>query len=159
MEEAIKTQLHKSAALARLEASEKKNFNSIDLQVLFARQAMFVSTGENSLFVRIAGTEPSMGKVLIIKNTNNPSNLQIKTDENLLQSSVDVGVFFVSKGEIAVTADRSFQPLNDLDSTKAETFVRLPSRDPDEVVLDGRLFRQTGTVCIQGQNIFIVLAE
>ena len=92
VEEAIKTQLHKSAALARLKTSEIGNFNSIDQQVLFARQAMFVSTGENSLSMRIAGMEPSMGKVLIIKNTNNPNYLQIRTDENLLQSSVDGGV-------------------------------------------------------------------
>ena len=158
MEEAIKSQLHNSPALARLEACAIENFKSIDQQVLFAKQAMFVSARENPLFVRIVGTEPSTGKVLIIKNTNNPNSLQIKADENFTQSSVDAGVFFVSNGEIVVTADRSFQPLNDLNS-KAETLVRLPSKDPDEVVLDSRLFRQTGTVCVQGQGIFIVLTE
>ncbi len=120
MEEAIETNLHKSQALARLEASAIEDFNSIDLQVLFAGQAIFASSGENSLFVRIAGIEPSSGKVLTIRNTNNPNSLQIKADGNLLQSSVDVGVFFVSKGEIIVSANRIFQPLNDLDSIEAE---------------------------------------
>ncbi|MCJ7445940.1 MAG: hypothetical protein MUO26_15705 [Methanotrichaceae archaeon] len=158
-EETSKAQLQKSQAAARLEVSASKEFKLIDQRVFSARQVMFVSADEKPLYIRIAGAEPLMGKVLTIKNTKNPNSLQVKADECLLQSKVDNNVFFAPKGEIVVTADRSFKPLENLDSTKTETLVRLPSKDPDKVVLDGRVFLQTGTVCVQGQGLFVVLGD
>lgn len=158
-EETPKAQLQKSQATARLEASASKKFKLMDQRVFSARQVMFVSTDEKPLHIRIAGAKPLIGKVLTIKNTKNPNSLQIKADESLLQSEVDDNIFFAPKGEIVITADRSFPPLENLDSANTETLARLPSKDPDEVVLDGRVFLQTGTVCVQGQGLFVVIGE
>ena len=149
--------LQQSPATERLEVCLGKEFKFVDQRMFFARQVMLVCADEKPLHIRIAGAEPLIGKVLTIENIANPNNLQITADEGTLQSEIDADVLYVPKGEIVVTADRSFQPLQHLDSTKKETLVRLPSKDPDKVILDGRVFLQTGTVCVQGQGMFIIL--
>jgi hypothetical protein len=155
------SQLQQDPATARLEATLGKEFKFVDQRVFSARRVTLVGASEKPLHIRIAGAKPSTGKVLMIENTANPNNLQITAEEGILQSEVDAGVLFVPKGETVITADRTFQPLQDLDSAKKETLVRLPSKDPDKVTMDGRVFLQTGTVCVQGQEqgMFIVLGE
>jgi hypothetical protein len=156
-EHILSYRLKQSPATERLTASLVKDFKFVDQRMFFARQVMLVCADKKPLHVRIAGAKPLIGNMLTVENIVNPNNLQIASDEGVLQSEIDADILYVPEGEIVITADRSFQPLQHLDSAKKEILARLPSKDPDRVILDDCIFLQTGTVCIQGQSIFVIL--
>lgn len=135
-------------------------FNPVTLGTVTARRAVFIAGGEEPLTVRISGlAEPIQGRVLSVENTNNPADLQISLMQGsgLLRSNSDKGVLFIPNSETGVSAPRSFKDLEDLEKTKGKVLNRIPKQDPDVVKLDGKVFRQTGSICVRGGAVLLIL--
>lgn len=91
------------------------------------------------------------GIEIVAENITNPQQLDIKieADKGDLQAN-DEKTLFLKKGTIVVTGLKGFQPEQQLKARKELARIPEPvqTRDPDLLTVDGREFRQVGTLRI-----------
>lgn len=119
---------------------EEKNF-----------KARCIEITADFLEVSIGGKDkPVTGKIMKAENTDNPSPLQITVEDGKVTRSENV--LHIPSGVILVTSEKDFEPLRELKMQKG-----LRVRDPDIVKIDGRTYRQVGTLHIRISNAFVSL--
>lgn len=91
-------------------------------------------------------------------NTDNPEDLDVsmRDCQLVMQSAADPDVFYVKGGVTAITGSKHSDLTKDIDQP-ASTLKEIPKRDPDIVEIDGKTFRQTGTVYTQGPLYLVIL--
>lgn len=116
-------------------------------------EARCVDIIADSLEVSIGGKDkPIIGTTLYADNTDNPSPLQITVEDGKVMRSENI--LHIPSGVMSITSEKDFEPLKDLNAQKE---FKLRVRDPDIVKIDGRTFRQVGTLHIKVNNAFVSL--
>lgn len=121
-------------------------------------ESRIIQIKADSIELRIEGKEGVVsGKEMHIENTNNSNPLNIVIEEGIPVISVsDENVLHVSSGDISITSEKDFAPLQELKKKKE---LKKKVRDPDVVRIDGRTYRQTGTLHLRVSNARISLRK
>jgi hypothetical protein len=144
----------------RLATCMDSEFKSSPIRYFGARKVIIAAATGELLSIRISGFGESFrGRQLICSNVDNPENLEVSMAESemVLQSANDPDVLYVKGGETSITGPKYSDVTKDLD-TPSEVLKSLPRKDPDIVQIDNRIYRQTGTVYINGSS-YVVLLE
>ncbi len=101
--------------------------------------------------LKIEGKEGVViGKEMHIENTDNPNHLSIVIEDGEPTISVkDDNVLHIFSGNISITSEKDFEPLRELKKKKE---LKKKVRDPDVVIIEGRTYRQTGTLHLRVSN-------
>lgn len=143
----------------RIKSGISGDFKPVAQTVYQVRELRIVSG--TPMAISIAGFPGVIrGRDIVCRNTENPLDIEatIGQPSTLLQSSSDKGIFFLGSGEIGLSGKREFKALKDLNEKQPEA-VRImpPKSDPDEIVIDGKVSRQVGSVCVKGEAMLVIL--
>lgn len=145
--------------LKRLESSFDSPFASSPLRYFRTRKAVFIAEDTTSLCIKISGFgETFQARQLVCCNIDNPEDLEVSMDscQMLFQSVIDPGILYLKDGTSTISGPKHSVISRELDQ-KARVLQTLPRRDPDVVKIDQRIFRQTGTVCVQSPFYLVIL--
>lgn len=114
-------------------------------------ESRIVQIKADSIELKIEGKEnAATGREMRIENTDNPNPLSIMIEDGVPTISIaDENVLHVSSGDISITSEKDFEPLRELKKKKE---LKRKVRDPDVVRIDGRIYRQTGTLHLRVSN-------
>lgn len=144
----------------RLAACLDFEFRSSPIRYFSARKVIVVSGINELLSIRISGfAETSRGRQVTCCNIANPEDLEVNMAEceMVFQSAKDPEVFYLNGGQTLISGPKYSDVTKDLD-TSAVVMRTLPRKDPDMVLVDNRVYRQTGTVHISGK-FYVVFLE
>lgn len=143
----------------RLESCLDSQFVSCPIRYFRARKAIFIAGASEPLSIRISGFgQPFLAKELICCNTDNPEELEVSVEycDLFFQSAKDPDILYLNEGMTSISGPKRSELDRELDQP-AQLLKALPRRDPDVVQIDGRVFRQTGTVCIRSAFYLVIL--
>jgi hypothetical protein len=143
----------------RLATCIDSEFKSSPIRYFRTRKVIIAAATNELLSIRISGFGESFrGRQLTCRNVDNPENLEVSMAESemVLQSANDPDVLYVKGGETSITGPKYSDVKKDLD-TPSEVLKSLPRKDPDIVQIDNRIYRQTGTVYINGSSYVVIL--
>jgi hypothetical protein len=125
-----------------------EGFNATMQRVFSARRVEIIAPETTE--VRIAGKPDSVvGNNITIENISNPEKLNIRIEADKGDLSAKNGeTLYLEKGTVSISGIKNFPPGDLLKSKKELELKPIPVLDPDLVVVDGKEFRQTGTVRI-----------
>lgn len=143
----------------RLQSCLDSRFASCPIRYFRTRKARFVAADSSPLCIKISGfAEPFQAEQLVCCNITNPEDLEVHifSCEMLSQSATDPGILYLKNGTSTITGPKRSDLSRELDQ-EARVLEALPRRDPDVVKIDQRVFRQTGTVCVQSPVCLVIL--
>lgn len=113
-------------------------------------KAQAVEIDAEQMSVNISGRKnPVIGRHLHSENNKNQNPLEIKiTEGDVFQPVGKSGILVVPEGTISIRSEREFKDLSLFQKREGE-LPQLPIRDPDLTEIDGRTFRQTGTIQVK----------
>ncbi len=113
-------------------------------------EARAVEIYAEQMSANISGRKnPVIGKHLHSENNKNQNPLEIKiTEGDVFQPVGKPEVLVVPEGTISISGQKEFKDLSRFQKKEGE-LPQLPIRDPDLTEIDGRTFRQTGTIQVK----------
>lgn len=125
----------------------------------FKSRAIEISA--EKMIVNISGREmPVEGHVLYSENNKNPNPVEITvTDGLVFQSKKDPRILVIPEGIVEISAKKEIPEQGALYRKKGEIPIVPVVRDPDLTEIDGRTFRQTGTLQVKIVNATIILSD
>lgn len=111
--------------------------------------------------VNISGREaPVEGHVLYSENSKNPNPIEITVTDGLVyRSKEEPKILVIPSGVVEISAKKELPEQMGLYRRKGEIPVVPVVRDPDLTEIDGKTFRQTGTLQVKVANATIVLSD
>lgn len=124
-----------------------ETLGSVEVREYMARA---IEIDAEQMSVSISGRKnPVAGRHLHSENNKNQNPLEIKiTEGNVLQPIGKPEVLVVPEGTISISGEKEFKDLSRFQKKEGE-LPQLPIRDPDLTEIDGRTFRQTGTIQVK----------
>lgn len=134
-----------------------EEFKPTEVREFRARQ---IGITAKKLTLSISGREkPIQGHTLVSQNyPDNPKPLVVTITEGTVLQSRDPRSLFIPEGKITISGEKEFPEIEKLHTTKGE-LRPLPVRDPDLTEINGRTFRQTGTLQIEVRNARVTLSR
>jgi len=131
----------------------EENLIDTDIREFKARKVEI----DGELVVTISGRQdPIKGFHMTSENTRNKYPLEIVVTEGQVFKDVrDPGILYVPSGTMSISGVKEFDELKKFEGKEGE----LPIRDPDITEIDGRIFKQTGTLHLKVKNARILKGD
>lgn len=125
----------------------------------FKTRAIEISAEQ--MTVNISGREaPVEGHFLYSENSKNPNPVEITVTDGLVyRSREDPKILVIPSGVIEISAKKEIPEQMGLYRRKGEIPIVPVVRDPDLTEIDGKTFRQTGTLQVRVTSAAMVLLD
>lgn len=152
--------MNRQTGISKTEEMGKVDTGTLRPTELRVFEARIVDIKAEKMTVSVSGREkPETGNHLRAENNRNPKMLEINiTSGDVLQNSEDSDIIIVPSGTIIISGEKTFSELQDFQKKEGD-LPQLPVRDPDLVQVDGRTFRQVGSLQLIVVNAKITLAK